>query len=156
MKFGWGVSELWGGGVGLLRTVSREAPGTIKRRHYLTDSEDASTVLLYSQLFKDWTILGGKASFTYGPFFTDWGRFGHGAFWLESWAVWDIDVGRFSLYSVGRFSLIPHDWLNCGGRCGDGRFWYRPEYRHLPLTCPIAYTTSRDDYQRTGLIWAFS
>ena len=74
--------------------------------------------------------MGGKASFTYGWLFTVWGRFGYGPFWLESWAVLDIDVGRFGLLrgavlvfccmissTVDRFGL---------GRFGDGPFWYRP------------------------------
>ena len=64
--------------------------------------------------FKQWTIWGGKASTTYGPFFTDWGRFGHGAFWLESWAVLDIDVGRFGL---GRFGIDP-ETLALATTCG--------------------------------------
>jgi len=41
--------------------------------------------------------MGLQSIFYLWTFFTDWGRFGHGPFWLESWAVSDTDVGRFGL-----------------------------------------------------------
>jgi len=41
--------------------------------------------------------MGRQSIFYLWTFFTDWARFGHGPFWLESWAILDIDVGRFVL-----------------------------------------------------------